>query len=299
MKKLRFILFVLFFGFSLSFVNAQETDKTIEDPAGNPTFIKFSLTTKADIQDSKDLLLKYLPHETEDNFKLIKTEEDNIGFSHEKFQQYYNGIKVEHGIYSIHKKNGKPSSLNGEYIQVLETKDQTTDLSEEEALQKALKYIGAEIYMWESEDNEAWAKEVEPSGTFYPEGELIYIKDYFNEDLSLKFQTVLAYKFNIYAQKPLSRDYVYVNASDGEIVFKDAIIKLLNKPSGNIKSPSGDSKNSEGFAATRYSDNQSIKTTASGGAYVLREYTRGDGIETYNMQKGTIRNKGRTRPLGK
>ena len=51
MKKLIFILFVLFIGSSLSLVNAQEIDKTIEDPAGNPKLIKFNLTTKTDISD--------------------------------------------------------------------------------------------------------------------------------------------------------------------------------------------------------------------------------------------------------
>ena len=56
MKKLRFILFVLFFGFSLSSVNAQEIDKTIEDPAGNPKLIKFNLTTKTDISDLPNVI---------------------------------------------------------------------------------------------------------------------------------------------------------------------------------------------------------------------------------------------------
>ena len=291
MRKLKFILIALFFGLSLSMVNAQQADKIIEDPAGNPKFIKFNLTTKADISDSKELLLNFLPKESIDNFKLIKTEEDNIGFSHEKFQQYHNGIKVEHGIYTIHKKNGQPTSLNGEYIQVSETKDQATGLSEEEALLKALEYIDAEIYMWENEDNEEWAKQTEPNGTFYPTGELVYIKDYFNEDLSLKFQTVLAYKFNIYAQKPLSRDYVYVNAGNGEIVFKDAIIKLYKNPASITQKNYSQGKTyntkSDAFATTRYSNDQIIKTITSGSVYVLREYTRGDGIETYNMQTGT------------
>ena len=294
MKQLRFFLFALFLGLFSSLVIAQQADKKIEDSAGNPKIIKFNLTTKTDVLDSKDLLLQYLPNESKENFKLTKIEEDKIGFSHEKFQQYKNGIKVEHGIYTIHKKDKQVYSLTGDYIEVSESKDKGTQLSEEEALQKAIDFINAEIYMWENEDNEDWAKQVEPNGTFYPSGELVYIKDYLNNDLALKFQPILAYKFNIYAQKPLSRNYVYVNASNGDIAFKDAIIKLVNKSAKNNKHVSSDDKNqstkSDAFAATRYSNDQIITTTTSGSNFILREYTRGDGIETYNMQNGIYYN---------
>jgi Zn-dependent metalloprotease len=40
-------------------------------------------------------------------------------------------------------------------------------------------------------------------------------------------------------------------------------------------------------AATRYSGTQSIQTTLSGGSYILSESTRGNGVNTYNMQTGT------------
>src|SRR3970282_2745047 len=40
-------------------------------------------------------------------------------------------------------------------------------------------------------------------------------------------------------------------------------------------------------AATRYSGTQSIQTTSSGGSYILSDASRGQGVMTYNMQKGT------------
>ncbi|MFK7060703.1 M4 family metallopeptidase [Flavobacterium oreochromis] len=40
-------------------------------------------------------------------------------------------------------------------------------------------------------------------------------------------------------------------------------------------------------AATRYSGSQSIETSLSGSSYILSEAGRGNGIQTYNMKKGT------------
>ena len=40
-------------------------------------------------------------------------------------------------------------------------------------------------------------------------------------------------------------------------------------------------------ADTRYSGSQSIQTTLSGSSYILADATRGSGINTYNMKKGT------------
>ncbi|MFO7829503.1 MAG: M4 family metallopeptidase [Bacteroidales bacterium] len=260
-------------------LQAQQTEQIIKDSNQNPKLIRFDQDAKSTVTDPKQLLLSFFPEENKENFKLIRSSEDNLGITHQKFQQYYNGIKVEHATYTVHIKGNQPLSISGDYIPVKETKTQKSQITEEQALQYALDYVNAETYMWENEDNEQWAKEVEPNGTFYPEGELVYIKDYFNDDLTLKYQTVLAYKFNIYAQKPLSRAYIYVNAENGEIVFKDDIIKQLHAEKTDSKS--------EAFAATRYSDHQVIKTSINGSNYTLKDFSRGNGIETYNMQNGT------------
>lgn len=291
MKKVYFFLVSLLFAFSSFLTQAQEMEQIINDPNGNPKTIKFTQGTKVSADDTKSLLLSYLPQASENDFILIKSEKDQLGMTHDKYQQYYNGIKVEYGTYTVNTKNGNPLSIIGQYFPVKESQTKSSQISEEQALQKALDYIGAEVYMWESEENEEWAKEVEPTGTFYPQGELVYIKDYFNEDLALKNQLVLVYKFNIYAQKPLSRDYVYVNAETGEIVFKDAIIKLFpieeDVNGTSTKSAQNNSIKSGVYAATRYSGVQTISTTTSGSNYVLKAYDRGNGIETYNIHNST------------
>jgi Zn-dependent metalloprotease len=82
---------------------------------------------------------------------------------------------------------------------------------------------------------------------------------------------VLAWKFNVYAQQPVSRAFIYVDARSGEVVLQDNIIKHAA---------------ATGTFATKYSGTQSSATSTTTGGYYLREATRGSGIETYNCRKG-------------
>ena len=78
----------------------------------------------------------------------------------------------------------------------------------------------------------------------------------------------LAYKFDIYAHKPLNRYMIYVDAIDGRILDKDSRIHHTN---------------SQGTATTRYSGTRNIITDLFGGGFRLREVWNGVQIETYNM----------------
>ena len=102
----------------------------------------------------------------------------------------------------------------------------------------------------------------------------------------------MAYKFNIYAQKPLSRDFIYVDANTGNIIHQNAIIKHHNFDPKHAEKNHGEllygiNANATGTAASRYSGTISITTDSYNGSYRLRETTRGSGIQTYNMKTGT------------
>ena len=54
------------------------------------------------------------------------------------------------------------------------------------------------------------------NASYFPQGELVYINP------SLEYNANgfrLAYRFNIYAQEPMSRAEIYVDAVNGEIIF--------------------------------------------------------------------------------
>lgn len=256
--------------------DAQQDKKVkqrLDGANGKPAFVEFHQGAGGNSGQVREILNNYLELSSEDELREIKAETDGAGFTHKRFQQYYRGVKVEYGTYYVHTKNGVIRSINGELknIKGLATKPQ---VSKEDALQRAIAYIGASTYMWEVPAQEEWAKQLnnDPSATFYPQGELVVIEDEFATARDQKGKPVLAYKFDIYAQKPLSRDLVYINAHTGEVVFKDAIIKHAA---------------STGTAATRYSGSRTITSDSYSGSYRLRDVSRGNGVETYNCQTGT------------
>ncbi len=273
---------------------AQEIEKYSVGQYGQ-TFIKFNTsTTKATTASSESILRTYVFTQSKDELKQIASETDNIGFTHEKFQQYYNGVKVEYGKYTVNRRDGKVVSLNGESIMLNDEFKTTPTLSEEAALGKALSYIGAQKYMWQTPANEKFAQKTEKAGTFYPKGELVIIRNFLSNDKDAKLKPVLAYKFNIYAEQPLSRDFVYVNAKTGEIVFKNAIIKHCSNANHNHSAAKIAKENNKffsiladanGTAATRYSGTQTITADSYSGSYRLRE-TGTRNVETYNMNMG-------------
>jgi bacillolysin len=279
----------------ISSLKAQEVDKLLVGRNGTPKFIKFDpTTTKATTSSSETVLRTYVFTQNKDELKQIASKTDKHGYTHERFQQYFNGVKVEHGKYTVNKHNGNIVSLNGEYILLNEGFRTNPVISEQAALSKALNYIGAQKYMWQNADNEKFAKKTEKSGTYYPKGELVIVQNFLSNEKAIRLQPVLAYKFNIYAQQPLSRNFVYVDAKTGNIVHKNAIIKHANDVNHNHsatnlskenKKPISILADANGTAATRYSGSRTITADSYSGYYRLRE-TGTRNVETYNMNMG-------------
>jgi bacillolysin len=189
---------------------------------------------------------------------------DKLGYFHEKYFQYFKGIKIEYSDIRIHYKNKKMVSANGNYVKSLNI-GIAHKISSEKAIKNAIEFVNAEKYIWEIPEEKLWLKNlsINKDSSFYPQPELVICKNYLN----LNNDTFcLAYKLNIYAIIPLSRDYIYVDANTGDIINIEPIIKKFN-----------------GIANTRYSDTRTISTELNLSNYRLRDYSRGEGIKTYNM----------------
>ncbi|WP_262490204.1 M4 family metallopeptidase [Hymenobacter coccineus] len=201
-----------------------------------------------------------------------RVETDALGFTHQKFAQYYKGILVEHAAYTVHARGGAVESASGDY-EKLTGLNTTPTLGMARALDKALGYVGATKYMWQDAGEEADLKQQtsDPAATYRPQGELVIVRNERSQTPAQQGKLTLAWKFNVYAQEPVSRAYIYVDAQSGEVVLKDDIIKHA----GGTAS-----------FATAYSGTRTLADETTTGGYRLREYTRGLGIETYNMKKG-------------
>ncbi len=203
--------------------------------------------------------------------KKIKSENDVLGYIHTKYQVMYKNTPVANGVVMVHSQNGKVVSVNGDLNQIKDPVNSVV-ISEQKGLQFALNKVGAVTYKWENKVEENHMREVynNPDFTYFPKGELIlYKKQNIVENSSYTY----AYKFNIYAEKPLYKANVIVDAANGKILAEENQICTADVP---------------GTANTKYSGVQSFTIdNYSAGNYRLRETGRGLGIETYNLNTAT------------
>ncbi len=260
---------LLFMAGSVAAQTNGDRDSRIVRPNGTPKLIKFS---KAFSSSNEALFKRELQLDEKESFRLIDATEDQLQQVHERHQQFLDGIKVEFGVYQIHKdKSGNILSMTGDFKPVKDVNTQPA-ISPSIALGAALEYVNAESYMWENEDQEKALKHDHHEGivSYKPAGELVIVPDFNANDREKYMQPVLAYKFDIYAEKPLGRSHIYVSAQDGSIVFENAIIKHVG-----------------GTGATRYSGNRTVETSTTTGGYRLADTSRGNGVFTYDMNEGT------------
>jgi bacillolysin len=275
MRKLYFSLIFLFLLITTGTV-AQQAKKVVMGDNGSPRLIQFDTKLKAaSTANAKQVLKSYLNLEANDDFKLLKSEKDQTGFEQAEYQQYFNGIPVEYGKYKVHSKNGVIHAINGDFKKIDPGLSVSPKLTEKQALNKALSFVNAQKYMWQDPDAEKWAKENEKAKTYYPKGELVVVENFMSTTKELNMKPTLAYKFNIYAKEPISRAFIYVDATTGQILHVNNIIK--NAIDAAV----------DGTVATRYSGTKTIKTDSYNSAYRLRDYSRGSGIIIYDMNQGT------------
>ena len=208
-----------------------------------------------------------------DDFKLLRQSRDKLGETHYRYDQYYKGIQVFGAQYILHEKNGYIGAANGKLVHNLNI-DVKPVLTEQAALNAALREVNATTYMWESSSNEQFLKkeQKDPNASFFPKG-LLMITAGDNELNSENCK--LVYRFDIYAQVPLERFYVDIDAKTGEVVNKISRIQETDV---------------SGSGASLYNGNVSIAVdeVTPGSSYRLQEHTtRSAGMQTYDMHNGT------------
>ncbi len=234
-----------------------------------PLYIEFKPNSFISAGSGFESLRKVLEMSSGDSWQIIRSDKDDLGMTHERFQQYYNQIKVETGEYILHQSQGRIVAANGMFFTHLNIST-TPSLNEKAALQKALSNIGANKYLWDLSQNaqDLWLGHDHAAA--YPKGELVILP---SMGFEKQQQSALCWKFDVYAAEPHERYFIYVNAQSGKIEFKENRICTIAVT---------------GSANTKYSGTQSIITdSVSAGNYRLRDATRGGGVETYNLLNGT------------
>ncbi len=261
MRRITIMFLFLFLTMNMIGQYQSKVKKEIRGENGKPQMVVFgkSSGTKATnqnaypkVSEAKQVLKGVLNLKDDDSFEVKSTSNDSYGKTHLKYQQYYKGLKVEFGEYFIHAKGGDIHSINGEAMNVKDV-SLSKFVSKETAIKKAIKFVGAKQYIWNKDASK------------YPKAEELIVKAKRGAE---RGEFVLAYKVNVYSTQPLNIANYYVSAATGEIV--DVAVTLHNAKA-------------DGQADTRYSGRRDITTDSYNGSYRLRDYSRGNGILTRNL----------------
>ncbi len=230
---------------------------------GAITYARLSTDTLPVRMQNADKLLRDVHKMRSEDAFVLKATSDNLGYKNQYYQQFYKNVKVEYGVYSVHStRDGNVEMILGDFhpIGVVNV---TPKLKESQALQFALKYINADVYKWQIPEEEQFIKN-NFNDSYFPKGDIVIVKD----RLKTNKQYRLAYKLDIYAHKPISRNFVYVDAISGEII--EMVSTIFDG-------------NANGTADLKYSGTKSITSDNFSSGYRLRELRNNVSIETYNM----------------
>jgi len=242
--------------------------------SSRPEFIEFSESSvyKNAGADPAETIRKILGFAEDEQLVRMDESKDDLGFTHTKYRQHYKNIPVEGAEYIYHQRFGNLDCMNGLVFKLADIST-TPVLDEESALKNAITHVGAKKYMWENASLIAELREAfeNPSFNYDPKGVLVIYP--VNNEFSEKADFRLAYKFDIYAEEPESRAYIFVDAHNGEIIGTQERIHTAD---------------TKGTAQTKYSGTRTITTDqVSATSYRLKETGRGNGIETRNVKTAT------------
>lgn len=256
-----FSLTILSFSLSFSFT-AQElkgneannkitgaTRIRISSDYSSVAFAQFGSSNSYDTSNLELLNRSLFGTRSEDSWTRIRSEEDNIGMVHSRFQQVYKGLEVDGSVYLFHSKNGKITAVNGTFYPNIEL-DITPSITKEQAISNALNHLQLSG---------------QPQIAHTDETALVIA--------TINKSHVLSYKCAIHSRTPLINKWVYVDAQTGKI------IREINKMC-NADVP--------GVGHTQFSGTQTITADqVSPTQFLLQESGRGNGIVTINSDTGS------------
>ena len=264
MKILKIIIFILLSSYSNSI--AQElTGQKADEYFKGASYVKLDEQRKtvsfvrlkepvpiASSQVATWLNLNVLDGRPEEEMVLLRSDRDKVGYTHLRFKQFYRSLPVEYSMFIVHMQAEKLVSANGELYSGIDIGTQAS-IDIQAAISAARNHLPAETFITSTED---------------PNPELLILPTSAGNYL-------LTYKVDVNSEKPLARNWVYVDAVTGKIVHVINRLETFDVPA---------------TAHTRYSGVRTIMTDSlSPTNFVLKETNRGAGatIDTKNLQNGS------------
>lgn len=202
---------------------------------------------------------------TIDKFKYIQSQKDNLGYTHYRYDQYYNGIRVDGGQLILHEKGGKLDLVNGNFYNGLKITT-TPAITKEKALEISRRFIMNESPS-SGNDNFKKARQdgKESKSVNYAEPKLVIAP----KDGKYSLENFrLTYLVNITSSLPMRDVDVYVDAQTGEVI--NSVSNIANADVSNTS------------VETLYNGTQTVTTDYTNNFYRLQESSTRP-IQTFNM----------------
>lgn len=252
-----------------------------------PFSILFKESTAYRSADAQQLFVKYLGLRSGTDELRAGTVNDFGSLVLTRYQQYFKGIKVELGSYTVATKDGRVSYMNGDFTFIDPATSVTPALTEDAARTKAWIFMDG----------------AEPNDPVKAKGEIVFVEAGLKNEPDGKPR--LAYKFFIDSRtKSMTHEDVFVDAATGEILFKNALIKAGCYKKDPLKMPVQASCPQEEklqqttsptvvapLAASRYSGNlTTMVTRLVSGSYRLEALLASENYPTHvkNIGHATV-----------
>lgn len=226
-----------------------------------PSFIKFDGKVTLAPESHGDFLYKLFDLPEDYSFILSNKIKDQLGWNHYTYSLTFKGIPIRHNIIKIHVNGSYLVSVNAELAKV--SGSITPSFSSDQVIETALNHVNAIRYKWEMPEEEALLKmEQGMEASYYPAPNLMWYSNPTDNT------PVLVYGMDVYADEPLSRQFIYVDAHTNIVVATENRIHTAD---------------SNGVAVTAYSGNRPIVADYFASQFRLRETGRGNGIQTFDL----------------
>ncbi len=198
----------------------------IAQPIESPGWITFKDSARV---NPKTLFKDYaalfqLPAGNEMN--ITAEDVDDLGITHLRFQQLYQGIEVENAEFRVRAKNNVAVSANGRLEYQFAPTTTQPAVPESRALEVLLQHLPDVRFYNEDELLEDVARE--PSGTPYrPKGKLVFT------ELPDSSERVLAWMFRAYTSPIDKSRRIYIAATNGALVKEEPLVPSCFAGGGN------------------------------------------------------------------
>lgn len=257
-------------GGPVAFSQTGENPDLLKNRKGKIAFARLRPDQVKPLKEAPAFLRTFLDMRPGHEFRLKRERTNRNGITHQRYDQYFQGVKIEGAEYLVHSRNGVIQTINGG-IENISVPSVTPNITKEQAISRALTAVPAKIYGWQNSFAEARYKTVtgNPAATLYPKPELVIAFD----DKAHAHR--LIYKVHVYAVEPFADYNVYIDAITGGVVDKINLTCTVNTP---------------GTGPTLYSGTQNITVDSWLQQFRLFETRSSNAgsanIHTWNMQNG-------------